>query len=473
MQEIYYPRKGLKLSDVYTQETLDKLLSLLDIWMQGPGMVGGLQVHSCWGKTSVLDKGYQGETISQYDDLLQSVMKLYEKTGNLKWKCMADNFVSNILFLQEPDGGFRHASAEFEPTFTSILSCPIHQCKPILALLKYVSWEHAAPTLLQMIRPAIDRHWEWFQKTFWRIGNGGHRPFPYEAGWCGVTNQDLVVIAALSEYGKVYGDWSRFEAYGKPALDVYLSDVYYYKEIGLFERGDGNNFAERTSYYVVILSMLQCIFDNTKDGRLPDVIDNVISHLFDAAYVAPDGMTHLAWGAVTDPHDKSRVVDWIKTPVVFSGYPVLIKNMQQYLERHPNAKKQEILDAVTEAFCGYIFSDGTIPPALWPKNPVLSIVSILRHDAYISCIIEYLGDSLQDSKPVDEICIHRKLGNFTWKQRGKLWEIDQDDVRVYGGYTPYPAGITQGPDAPALCGNYDDLQDCDILEIIDHERITE
>ena len=51
MQEIHYPRKGLKLSDVYTQETLDKLLSQIDQWMQGPGVVGGLLLHGCWGKT--------------------------------------------------------------------------------------------------------------------------------------------------------------------------------------------------------------------------------------------------------------------------------------------------------------------------------------------------------------------------------------------------------------------------------------
>lgn len=468
MQEIHYPRKGLKLSDVYTQETLDKLLSQIDLWMQGPGVVGGLLLHGCWGKTSVLDKRYQGETVSQYHEFLTAAMNLYEKTGNLKWKHRADNFVSNILFLQEPDGGFRHASAEFEPTFVSGSSCPIHQCRPILALLKYASWEHADLMLLPMIRPAIDRHWEWFQKVFWKIGNGGHRPFPYEAGWCGVTNQDLVVIASLSEYGRVYGDWSRFEAYGKPALDVYLSDAYYYKEMGLFERGDGNNFVERTPYYNIILLMLTVIYNNTKDSRIPDVIDNVVSHLFDAAYIAPDGMTHLAWGAVTDPQDKSKVLDWKKTPVTFGGYSELIQNMQHYLSKHPNEEKQNILDALTETFCGYIFADGTFPTTLWPENPILSLAFTV-HDSYLLPLIEYLGDSIRDSKPVDEICIHRKLGNFSWKQRGKLWEIDKDDVRVYGGYTPYVAGITHGPEEPAFCGSYDDLNDCDVLEIIDYE----
>ena len=467
MKVIHYPRKGLKLSDIYTQQTLDKLLFQLDIWAQDPGVVGGLQLHGCWGKTSVLDKRYQGQTVSQYDELIKCAMTLYEKTGNLKWKCTANNFVSNILFLQEPDGGFRHAVAEFEPVFTSSPSCPIHQCKPILALLAYASWKHADPILLEMIKPAIDRHWEWFQNLFWRIGNAGHRPFPYEAGWCGVTNQDMVVIAALSEYGKVYGDWSRFDAYGKPALDVYLSDRYYYEEMGLFERGDGNNFVERTPYYNVILSMLTVIYNNTKDSRIPDIIDNVVSHIFDAAYIAPDGMTHLAWGAVTDPNDKSRVLDWKKTPVTFSGYPALIRNMQQYLNRHPNEKKQNILDALIETFCGYVFADGTLPTSLWSENPILSITYAGR-ESYLSALIEYLGDSLQDSKPVEEVCIHRQLGSYFWKQRGKLWEIDKDDTRIYGGYTSYPAGITIGPDEKPVCGSYDSLKDCDVLEIIDN-----
>lgn len=480
METITYPRKGLSMSDVFNQQLLDRITAQFETWMQGPGIMGGLQMHSCWGKTSVLGKRYQGQTICEYEFFSACAMQLYERTGNPKWKRMVNDFISNVLYLQEPDGGFRHATAEFEPTFTSSPSCPIHQCKPILTLLDYAAWEHADDVLKALIRPAIDRHWDWFQKTFWLRGNGGHHPLPYPAGWCGVTNQDLVAIAALAAYGKLYGDWSRYETYGRPALDVYLSPSYYYEQMGLFERGDGTNFAERTPYYTVILMMLKRIYAATSDARLPGVMDNVVNHLFDAAYTAPDGLTHLAWGATTDAGDKSHVTGWIRTPVTFSAYPGLIPFMEDYLARHPgsqndsqndsqdHSRKQAVLDGLKESLCAYIFADGFLPAALWPKDPILSVTSAPDTDKGLLWLyaIRYLGDSLQDPAPVSPRCVHRRLGNYTWKQRGKLWAIERDGERVFGGYTPLAFGITYGPDEEPALGSFAELEECDVLEIL-------
>ncbi len=465
MQTIHYPVKGRTMQETFTQEMLNRLTAQLELWMQGPGVVGALQLHACWGKTSVLGKRYQGQTVSQYRDWIEGAMALYDATGNPKWRRMAGEFVANVLFLQEPDGGFRHASAEFEPTYLTKQSCPIHQCSPLLALMDYDGWQHADGDLKAMIRPAIDRHWAWFHDFFWKIGNGGHRPLPHP-GWCGVTNQDLVVVAALSAYGRRYGDWSRFEQFGKPALEAYLAPDHYYEAMGLFERGDGVNFAERTSYYTIIVDMLHRIAADTGDDRLIAIADNVCRHWFDAAYTAPDGLTHLAWGAKTDGTDKSRVTGWVQTPVTFAAYPKIIQFLEDYLTRHPNAEHRAIWEQLQETLCAYIYADGLRPLALWPADPILSIVSSPDREGLWTFLIRYLDEAVQNPQPVSLPCIHRVKGNCTWKQKGKLWAIEKEGERVYGGYTPLAYGVTHGPEEAPAVGDFAELEACDVLEIL-------
>ena len=474
-QTINYPRRDVHFKDVITQETFDRLTALIFEWQQGPGNFGQLCLHACWGETSVLGRRYQGQSAgSVYPDLMKGSIRLFQITGNPRWKRLADDIVSNLLFLQCADGGFRHASYEFEPAYNSSKTCPIHQGRPVLTLLDYVAWAHADPVLKSMIRPAIDRHWEWFNKKFWLNGNGGQHPLRTGAGWCGVTNQDLVIVAALSSYGRVYGDFSRYHEWGEKVLDAYLSPTYYYESIGLFERGDSKdfNFAERTAYYGVILEMLDRIIidlGSMEDKRLRHVIDNVTTHLFDAAYVASDGLTHLSWGATTDPTDKSSVLGWIRNPATFADYTKLLPFMDELSERSQDKGKQAIVKALKDTFAAYVFSDGSIPSALWSKDPIISIATAtIGHQAHFwLLLIKLLGDHLCDTAPVPTRCYHRSIGEYTWKSHGALWAIEREGVRVYGGYKPLSHGVTHGTEEKPAFGSYSELENCDFHEIID------
>ncbi len=464
MRTIHYPVKGRNFENTYTQELLEQLAHKFENWLQGPGVVGSLHLHGCWGKTGVLDKRYGGETVTEYYCTMPAAIRLYEATKDEKWRILAHDMASNVLFLQEPDGGFRHGSAEFEPTFTSGSTCPIHQSRGVMSLLFYADWKGAEPYIKNRIRPALDRHWDWMMRYLWKRGNGGHHPYPYNAGFCGVTNQDLMAVLMISEYSRVFGDTERYEKYGKPCLDDYLTH-YYYPEMGLFERGDGNNFVERTPYYGVILEALAGIYKNTGDARIPEVMDNITAHLFDAAFVDDNGFTFLAWGAKTDPVDKSHVVEWIRTPTSFN-YNMHLPYMADYLRRHPDEKKQAIYDALEETFCGYIFCDGSFPRALHAQNPIFALTFQPDFDGLILHVMDYLGDRIRPLATPEDLCIHRKTLDYVWKQKGKLWSIEKGGVRQYGGYSAYTGGITIGPDEPAYHGSYDSLDACDVEEIV-------
>ena len=41
------------------------------------------------------------------------------------------------------------------------------------------------------------------------------------------TNQDIIAIGALAKYGKVTGDFSRYNEYGKPAFCGLACDDHY------------------------------------------------------------------------------------------------------------------------------------------------------------------------------------------------------------------------------------------------------
>jgi len=473
-QTIHYPRKGVKFKEVMNQETFDRLTSLIFEWQQGPGNFGALILHACWGETSTLARRYQGQTVAVYYDFMWGIQRLFQHTGNIRWKRLAYDIASNLLFLQNKDGGFRHAVFEFEPRYDSVPT-PIHQGFALLTLLDYAGWEHADPVLKNMIRPALDRHWEWFNKNFWMVGNGGQRPLRGGAGWCGVTNQDLFIVAALSAYGRLYGDFSRYNEWGKKALDVYLSPLYYYESLGLFERGDSKdfNFVERTSYHGLILQMLERIINDLgssmEDKRLRTVIDNVTAHLFDAAFVGPDGLTHLAWGAKTDPADKSTVLEWIKSPAVFAEYTRLIPYMEKWSARRQDKEKQSVVESLKATFAAYVFSDGSIPISLWTTDPIISIVSATTAHQLLfwKMLIELLGDGLRDPAQTPVRCYHRSIGELTWKSRGSLWAIEKAGARVFGGYKPLSHGITHGPEEKPAFGSYSELDNCDIHEILD------
>ncbi len=467
MKQICYPIRGRRPEDVFTQELVEQLAHRLELWQQGPGVFGSLHLHGCWGQASVLDKRYQGESVCTYNSVMEALIYFYDHTKEEKWRIMANNLASNILFLQTENGGFRHASNEFEPTFSPEETCPIHQGHVILGLLYYAGWAYADESIRARVKPAIDRHWDWFLHKFWLRGNGGVGPFPGKAGYCGVTNQDLTIVWMLAEYGHTFGEWERYNTYGKPCLDDYLSDLFYYKEIGLFERGDHgqHNFCERTHYNGIILGCLEAIYQYTADPIIPPVIENVTAHLFDAAFIGEDGCQHLAWGAETDPDDKTFVKSWIKAPITPSYLPIL-HFMELYLKAHPDEEKQKIYEGLVETFCAYVYSDGSYPISFKSKNPYFSIVSRVDWDLLTEAI-RRMGDNLQPLKTPADLCIHRRTGDYTWKQKGEWWVIEEKGVRQYGGYTRYMAGVTIGPDEEAITGSYAILDECDLEEIVE------
>ena len=465
MQTIHYPVKGRKLEETITQHTFDMLMTQVENWQQGPGVVGRLNLHSCWSEDSVLARRYQGETVTAFTDQMRVIKRLYEKTKNPKWRAMVNSMAAHLLYLQDSSGGFIHATAEFEPTFDT-RGCPIHFFNPVIALCEYFMWEYADESIKALIPEAVDRQWEWSLTHSWQVGNGYRHPLDFP-GWCGVTNQDLTAVGALAMTGKALGKWERFEEYGKPVLDHYLSSAYYHKEIGLFERGDGPNFAERTVYYIHILNMLKLIYETAGDERLKDAYDNVIDHLFDAVFVGEDGMTYLARGAITDPVDKSRVLGWEYGSIAFKGYPTLVRHMQNYLTRHPSPERSHVVEALRSTITGYIFVDGNIPMGIFNPNPLFTVVSVPDCEGFFQLVMDILGDQLKDPEPVELPIVHRTLRNITWKQNGRLWTIEEDGVRKYGGFTRYSGGITIGPDEKPVFGSYNALETCDYLEIID------
>ena len=465
MQIIHYPIKGRKLEDVLTQQTLDLVMAQWEAWQQGPGVYGKLHLHACWGTTGVLDRGYQGETTTILSGQLHTVRRLYDATKNPKWRVRANAIASHLLYLQDESGGFIHATAEFEPTFDT-RGCPIHFFYPIIALCQYYLWESADESIKALIPDAVERHWQWSLKASFRVGNGRFHPLSFP-GWCGVTNQDLVAIGALAMGVKAFGNLKRYEEYALPALEHYLSPAYYHKALGLFERGDGVNYAERTVYYTHVLEMLELIYDVMGDERLYEAYHNVASHLFDAAFVADDGLTYLHRGAITDPADKTKILGWEDGTVAFGEYVKLIQHMRKHLAVYPDAQKADILERLEETVAGYVFVDGMLPQGLLGKNPLFAIVSYPDIGWYPELIMDILGDRLRDPAPVKLPRLHRTHKNLTWKQDGRLWAIEEDGVRKYGGYARYDAGVVKGPDAPPVMGKFESLEEPDYLEIID------
>lgn len=461
MNTINYPRRDVAVEEVLSQRTFDLATASLMSWRQGAGAYGALQLHACWSDSSTLGRRYHGQTISDCHSLIKGFIALYERTEVLRWRLAADDIVANILHLQTPEGGFYHASAEFEPTYTAEQSCPIHQGLPLLALLTYAGWRHADPIRSTAVWEAIDRHLRWFTRYWWKRGNRWSGPLE-SPGFCGVTNQDLVIVAVLARYASVFNNESLYRTYGEPVLEMYLHPRYYHEAIGLFERGDKPNFAERTPYYDVIVPMLQIIHEERPDPHLPAVIDNVVAHLFDAVCEGDDGMTHLAWGAETDPADKTAVTGWIRTPHTFGSYPGLLWIMHEYLLRHPDAGRQKQYDALERTLAAYVFADGTIPVSLGGDDPTFAAIS--RERQLWRYLIKRLGKRLADPQIVPVPSIRRTCGPITYRSCDTAWSLERDGIRRFAGFKRAPGAIAIGPDESIVAADLSCLDAPDYIE---------
>lgn len=458
---ISYPRADADVNAVFSQETFDMLTSSLMSWQQAPGSWGRLWLHACWGTTSALARRYHGQSTSTSRHMMKGAIELYNVTGNNKWRRMAADIASNVLFLQMDDGGFSHATAEFEPTYVSYdATCPIHQENATIALLYYAEWEHAEPLWKEEIKKAVDFHFRTFNKAFWKRGNGWKHPFDLPA-WCGVTNQDLIVIEAMARYGKIYGDFSLYEEYGKPVLDTLLSPLYYHEEAGTFRRGDAANFVERTLYYHVIIPSLKTIHECTGDERIPPIVENVTRHLFDAFFVDDLGFTHLAWGAKTDPKDEAKVIGWITYPVTVAGYPGLLPILNDYVTEHPDPVRENQVRELERTLAAYVFSDGTVPLALHPEKPLFNTVGGTNMWEYL---IERLGEDLKDPQPVTLPTIWRTSGPVTFECNETVWRIREEGVQKFAGFKPEPTGIIIGEEGSIAGANFKSLDKPDVIE---------
>lgn len=456
-----YPRADIDVNEVFSQRTFELAHAQMMSWRQAAGAYGNLHLHACWGEASVLARRYHGQTIATSYTMMRGFIALYERTKEIHWRMMADDVVSNVLYLQTPRGGFIHASGEFEPTYTPEQSCPIHQGMPLLALLAYAGWPAADPARRALIRPAIDAHWNWFIEHWDRRGNAWRAPLPFP-GFCGVTNQDLVIVGALGRYAKIFGDSLRYEQFGRPVLEAYLDRQYYHERIGLFERGDKANFAERTSYYEIIILMLQQIHVDFPDARLPAIVDNVCAHLLDALHQGADGLTHFAWGAETDPQDKTVVRRWIRTPHTFTSYPESLHHLSAYAARQENPDVAKQCAALERTLAAYVFADGTIPAALAGDDPLFAIAA--RADQLWLYLIHRLGDRLRSPATVELPRIERRTATTRFLCDGRQWAIFREGTRRFAGLKSDACAVAVGAEERVAGMDLEGLEKSEIFE---------
>jgi len=468
---ITYPRKNINPDDVFTQETLEKSISYLFSWQQGAGVFGGLTLHGCWGETGVIQRKYHGQFTSANRTYLNIMLDMYEATGDYKWNLRAEKNVANVMFLQTKSGGFYHGSAEFEPSYDENKTCAIHQCMPELALLEYAAKPYAHPELKKEIKKVIDKHWKWFNGQFYKKGTRGvtdKQGWPWPC-WSGVTNQDMVVIEALAKYGKVFNDMSRYEEFGKPALDVLLSDRYYYKGLGLFQRGDQPawTFPERTPYYHIIFSTLNAIHEITGDKRIPPILDDVCEQGFRATFVAEDGLRYFSHGVnVKMDNGKMEIVSRNKYPTSVTSILDFMEFFDWYLERHPDPEKKKIQDDLYKTAAAYMRTDGTLPIALNPENDIFA----LAPSNPTKFLLWKLNGKITNVEIEDLPPLQRKINNLVWYENGRFYEVTKDGARVFAGCKLEPKGIVLGTDETMANVDFDrarEHHDDAVVEIMD------
>jgi hypothetical protein len=339
---------------------------------------------------------------------------------------------------------------------------------PVHALLHYSEQPYADPELKQEIRAVIDRHWTWFQRTHWQRGNGAHHPIDWP-GWCAVTNQDLVVVAALARYGRVFGDLSRFEQCGRQVLDSYLSPRYYYRDLGLFERGDSKDWAfpERSNYYPIILDMLERIYAVTRDDRIPEVVDSVCRQLLKAAYVESDGLTYICWGmGLRREGGRARIAHRIRYPVSFGAILNCIHPLSTYLDRHPDSGGRAVVDSLRTTVARYVNGYGSTPLALNPHDGIFTIAT----GGLIPFLLRELGGRVKTVRTdLDLPCVRREYGDMAFVEDLRHYEILHKGERMFAGLKREPKGIVVGNGETLSGVSFESLKQVDVVETIRFE----
>lgn len=408
-------------------------------WRQGPGDFGGLQLHACWNADSSLTRKYHGSSVSRTAWIYEGVRELMHRSSSPRWRYIADQLIAQILWQQSPDGGFFHASAEAEPTYTSTLSCPIHQMLPVGTLLLHYEETGPDEPIRSEIEHVLEKHLKWFHNHWWKIGNAWKKPLPFP-GWCGVTNQDLVAIANLGLYGKIVGDWGPFQEYGLPALDTYLSPRYFHEDTGFFERGDNPDFTERCIYMCIISKMLARINDLHPDKRISQTLERVAHAMGDAVYVDANGMHQLAVGlddAKTRSHGKAV---WSKEKIQISDYPEAI--MTFHMLGHYDERLKSLGDGLEQTLAQYVFMDGTLPTTLDANRPMFAITTgSYSFSVFWDFLLwknpdETLAEDLPALPAIRRRC--QDLEYFTFRDG---WSLEQNGHEVFHGTKRITHGI--------------------------------
>ncbi|WP_269523098.1 hypothetical protein [Coraliomargarita parva] len=464
MDPIKYPRASALLDQVVNQDLLNLTTNHLMSWQQGAGNFGALHFHACWGNSSVLQRRYHGQTVSKAYVLMNGFTQLYDHTKDDRWLWQAEDLVANIISLQAASGGFFHASGPHEPTYVPEKTCPIAQAFPLVGLLEYARWSAANPKTVERIRITVKKHLDWFVKEWWLKGTDWSGRLS-SGGFCGVANQDLVVVAAMARYAEVFGDDLYYRKYGKPTLDLLLSPAYFHEAIGLFERGDKPNFTETVGYHIIVLNMLDEIHESTGDARIPGIVRRSKEALFDSIYEGPDSRLYFAWGAETDPNEKTKILNWIRQPYLVSEMLPLSQLLQKHLDLYPDAKKQTLLHRLEQTIPAYIYADGSIPSALNNEDPLFMLTG--NYLGVWTYTINRMGAKMKSPPEQPIPCVHRSSGSMTWKTNQQMWSLELDGVRRFAGLKMNPMGVAIGPDEQLDGADFEALDRPDCIEEVE------
>lgn len=428
---IHYPRTERDPAEAFGPRTLALVTAQILSWQQAAGAVGALHLHECWNDNSVLSRGYHGPTAANLGLLLSSALKLGKGAGEAWVAHFADSLAGQLLWQQAPEGGFFHASGEYEPTFTAEESCPIHQMLPALGLLEYYEAQPANAAVREVIETKLEKHFEWFQR-WWKRGNAWSGPLKF-AGWCGVTNQDLVAIAAMAHYGKAVGDWRPFEEFGRPALDTYLGPRYLHERTGLFERGDRANFSERSHYMIIIRDMLERVQAIRPDPRVPDVVQHISEVLQSAAFRDDRGVFGFAWGADDAATQREGSLQWDRSRTALS--PGFIHCLELY---------PETVRSVEETLASRVFADGMLAGPANKTSPLFAVApsASITEEFWGFLIKRNPGVKMSTLPKVP--AVRRSFLNVEYSSFADGWVIRTDGEVNFRGVKQLSFGVLKG-----------------------------
>lgn len=425
----------------FDADILARVASHLFTWRQGPGLVGGFHLHSCWGESSVLTRGYHGSSTPHTSGFLETALQLAKGRDGMRWRRWADDLAAQLLWQQLPTGGFFHASAEMEPTYTSEQSCPIHQMLPVLALLDYYEITELKDPIRGEIERCLKRHLVWFQRHWWKLGNGWRRPLEF-AGWCGVTNQDLVAVAALARYAEVLGDWGPFKNHGLPALETYLGSLYYHEDSGLFERGDSKDSTEKCGYMSLIIRMLNRIHAIAPHPRIPGVVANVSRVLADAIYLAENGEYHVAFGVDDAASRKEGKRVWSRKNRQIPEYCEFLRVLAGTQTPSGITGLEEKLDGLEKTILRHVSADATLPTSLDPANPLFAIVpSLTALMSWFRYLAEQNPEGISFPDQLHAAHVLRTCGELSFESFTEGWIIRKGGEILYRGIKRLPYGV--------------------------------